>query len=77
MGNTYLANSGVMAICGPLFGVPMLASLRAAVYIAPGGEFAFVTYGLAAAAGLLPMAIVNQINLAVVLTMAMTPLFAR
>ena len=68
---------GVMAICGPLFGVPMLASLRAAVYIAPGGEFAFVTYGLAAAAGLLPMAIVNQINLAVVLTMAMTPLFAR
>ena len=46
------------------------------MYIAPGGEFAFVTYGIAAAAGLLPMAIVNQINLAVVLTMAATPLFA-
>ena len=67
---------GVMAFCGPLFGLPMLAALRAGVYIAPGGEFAFVTYGIAAAAGLLPMAIVNQINLAVVLTMAATPLFA-
>jgi voltage-gated potassium channel Kch len=68
---------GVMAICGPLFGLPMLAALRSAVYIAPGGEFAFVTYGIAAAAGLLPMAVVNQINLAVVLTMAATPLFAN
>ena len=67
---------GVMAFCGPLFGLPMLAALRAGVYIAPGGEFAFVTYGIAAAAGLLPMAIVNQINLAAVLTMAATPLFA-
>ena len=67
---------GVMAFCGPLFGLPMLAALRSGVYIAPGGEFAFVTYGIAAAAGLLPMAIVNQINLAVVLTMAATPLFA-
>ena len=67
---------GVMAFCGPLFGLPVLAALRAGVYIAPGGEFAFVTYGIAAAAGLLPMAIVNQINLAVVLTMAATPLFA-
>jgi monovalent cation:proton antiporter-2 (CPA2) family protein len=66
----------VMAFCGPLFGLPMLAALRSGVYIAPGGEFAFVTYGIAAAAGLLPMAIVNQINLAVVLTMAATPLFA-
>ena len=65
----------VMAFCGPLFGLPMLAALRSGVYIAPGGEFAFVTYGIAAA-GLLPMAIVNQINLAVVLTMAATPLFA-
>ena len=42
----------------------------------PGGEFAFVTFGLASSAGLLSMAIVNQINLAVVLTMAATPLLA-
>ena len=43
------------------------------MYVAPGGEFVFVTFGLAASAGLLSMG-VNQINLAVVLTMAMTPL---
>ena len=68
---------GVMAICGPAFGLNLLASLRAGVYIAPGGEFAFVTYGIAAAAGLLSMDIVNQINLAVVLTMAATPMLAN
>mmetsp|Transcript_13030 Transcript_13030/g.55063 ORF Transcript_13030/g.55063 Transcript_13030/m.55063 type:complete len:1143 (-) Transcript_13030:1075-4503(-) len=68
---------GVMAICGPAFGLNLLVSLRAGVYIAPGGEFAFVTYGIAAAAGLLSMDIVNQINLAVVLTMAATPMLAN
>jgi voltage-gated potassium channel Kch len=68
---------GVMAICGPAFGLSLLASLRAGVYIAPGGEFAFVTYGIAAAAGLLSMDIVNKINLAVVLTMAATPMLAN
>jgi len=68
---------GVMAICGPAFGLNLLASLRAGVYIAPGGEFAFVTYGIAATAGLLSMDIVNQINLAVVLTMAATPMLAN
>ena len=61
---------GVMAICGPMFGLSMLAALRSGVYVAPGGEFAFVTFGLAASAGLLSMGVVNQINLAVVLTMA-------
>jgi monovalent cation:proton antiporter-2 (CPA2) family protein len=68
---------GVMAVCGPAFGLSMLASLRSGVYVAPGGEFAFVTFGLAASAGLLSMSIVNQINLAVVLTMAATPLLAN
>ena len=68
---------GVMAVCGPLFGLPLLASLRSGVYVAPGGEFAFVTFGLAASAGLLTMDVVNQINLAVVLTMALTPLLAN
>jgi monovalent cation:proton antiporter-2 (CPA2) family protein len=68
---------GVMAICGPMFGLSMLAALRSGVYVAPGGEFAFVTFGLAASAGLLSMGVVNQINLAVVLTMAMTPLLAN
>lgn len=68
---------GVMAVCGKMFGLSMLTSLRSGVYVAPGGEFAFVTFGLAASAGLLEMEIVNIINLAVVLTMAGTPLLAN
>jgi monovalent cation:proton antiporter-2 (CPA2) family protein len=68
---------GVMAVCGKLFGLSLLTSLRSGVYVAPGGEFAFVTFGLAAGAGLLTMETVNIINLAVVLTMAATPLLAN
>lgn len=68
---------GVMVVCGKMFGLSLLTALRSGVYVAPGGEFAFVTFGLATAAGLLTMETVNIINLAVVLTMAGTPLLAN
>jgi len=55
-GALLVGKMGVMAVVGPVFGLSMLAALRAGVYVAPGGEFAFVTFGLASSAGLLSMA---------------------
>ena len=66
----------VVCVVGPLFGLSLIASVRAGLMIGPGGEFAFVTFGEAVRAGLLASDITNQINLAVVLTMAATPFLA-
>ena len=65
---------GVMAFCGPLFGLPMLAALRAGVYIAPGGEFAFVAFGLARRLGLLSGQESKLLLTATAISMAATPL---
>ena len=66
----------VMAAIGPLFGVTRLTALRSGLLLAPGGEFAFVTFGEAAAQGVLPTALVTQLYLVVSLSMAVLPYLA-
>ena len=67
---------GVMAAVGPLFGLSRLNAARSGAYIGPGGEFAFVTFGLAVGTGLLSQALVNELTLVVALSMAVTPSLA-
>ena len=50
-----------MAAVGPWFGVSQLASIRAGLLLAPGGEFAFVAFGEAVSKGVLPVALTNQL----------------
>jgi Kef-type K+ transport system membrane component KefB len=42
-----LGKLSIMVALGPLVGVSVLNSFRAGLFLAPGGEFAFVTFGLA------------------------------
>ena len=72
-----LGKVGVMAAVGPWFGLSTLNSARAGMYIGPGGEFAFVTYGLAVASGLLSEVLVNELTLVIALSMAATPWLAN
>jgi Kef-type K+ transport system membrane component KefB len=37
-GALLVGKMGVMAVVGPVFGLSMLAALRAGVYVAPGGR---------------------------------------
>jgi len=67
----------VMTAVGPIFGLNRLNAARAGMYIGPGGEFAFVTFGLAVSSGLLSQAIVNELTLVVALSMAATPWLAN
>jgi Kef-type K+ transport system membrane component KefB len=53
----------VMMACGPMFGLSQLASTRAGLLLAPGGEFAFVAFGESVARGVLPAALTNQLYL--------------
>lgn len=66
----------VMCVVGPMFGLSIVNCIRAGMYIGPGGEFAFVTFAEAVRVGLFSPAMATQLNLAVVLTMAITPLLA-
>lgn len=66
----------LMTAIGPLFGLSRINAARAGAYIGPGGEFAFVTFGLAAGSGLLSAALVNELTLVVALSMAVTPSLA-
>ena len=76
-GALLVGKMGVMAVVGPVFGLSMLAALRAGVYVAPGGEFAFVTFGLASSAGLLSMAGPGQSCGATSSTTFLTPRLLR
>ena len=64
---------GLMCLVGPMFGLSVLNSARSGMYIGPGGEFAFVTFGLAQGCGLLPADLSNTLTLVVALSMAVTP----
>lgn len=66
----------VMALIGPVFGLPRLQAIRAGLFLAPGGEFAFVTFGEAIRNGLMTTAMCNQLTLVVALSMAITPYLA-
>jgi hypothetical protein len=67
----------VVAAVGPMFGLSLLNCIRAGMYIGPGGEFAFVTFAEAVRVGLFSPDLATQLNLAVVLTMAITPYLAE
>jgi len=58
------------------FGHSRVEAARTALLLVQGGEFAFVLFGLAAAAGALEPALRDILVLAVALTMALTPGFA-
>ncbi|KAG2488128.1 hypothetical protein HYH03_013274 [Edaphochlamys debaryana] len=66
----------VMAAIGPLFGLPLLPSIRSGLLLAPGGEFAFVAFGEAVAKGVLPADLCNLLYV-VALSMALTPYLAE
>lgn len=66
----------VMAMIGPWFGLPKLAAIRAGLLLAPGGEFAFVAFGVAVSQGVLPTGLTNLLYLVVALSMALTPYLA-
>ncbi|MGE3931853.1 MAG: monovalent cation:proton antiporter-2 (CPA2) family protein [Rhodospirillaceae bacterium] len=58
------------------FGHSRVEAARVALLLTQGGEFAFVLFGLAAAAGAIEPALRDLLVLAVALTMALTPGFA-
>jgi monovalent cation:H+ antiporter-2, CPA2 family len=60
-----------------LLRMPRRVSAEVALLLAPGGEFAFVLIGQAAAGALLPPEIAASLLVAVTLTMIATPLIAR
>ena len=62
---------------GPLFGLSHLAALRTGLFLAAGGEFAFVAFGEAQAHGLLETGMCRELFLVVALTMALTPFLAE
>ena len=71
-----VGKTAVVAIAGPVFGLSRIASVRAGLMLAPGGEFAFVLLGEAAAKAILATAICSQMYLVVALGMALTPMLA-
>jgi monovalent cation:proton antiporter-2 (CPA2) family protein len=71
-----LGKTAVVAFSGPLFGLGRMASIRAGLMLAPGGEFAFVLLGEAAAKAILAGALCSQMYLVVALGMALTPMLA-
>lgn len=64
----------VLALCGYLIGVPKRQKLIFAGLIAQGSEFAFVVFGAASTAGILPELWSKMLTLTVALSMALTPL---
>eukprot|EP00877_Chromochloris_zofingiensis_P008397 jgi/Chrzof1/3810/Cz13g09190.t1_KEA1[v5.2] len=66
----------VMVAAGQMFGLSRMASIRAGLLLASGGEFAFVAFGEAVSKGVLPAALISQLYLVVALSMALTPYLA-
>ena len=53
---------GVMLAAGQLFGLSRMASLRAGLLLASGGEFAFVAFGEAVSKGVLPVELTSKVR---------------
>lgn len=66
----------IMALVGRPFGLSKLSAARSGLYLAPGGEFAFVVLNEAVSGGLLPAADIPVIFFVVVVSMAVTPYLA-
>lgn len=68
--------TALMFVAGLPFGLSKVSAGRSGLYIAPGGEFAFVVLAEAVQAGLLPAGDMRAIFFMVVLSMAITPYLA-
>ena len=64
----------IVFVLGRMFGMSLEVALRTGLYLAQGGEFAFVILGLAAGHGIVSFDANNILVAAVVLSMAVTPL---
>eukprot|EP01024_Parvocaulis_polyphysoides_P025319 TRINITY_DN23122_c0_g1_i2.p1 TRINITY_DN23122_c0_g1~~TRINITY_DN23122_c0_g1_i2.p1 ORF type:complete len:486 (+),score=103.35 TRINITY_DN23122_c0_g1_i2:36-1493(+) len=69
--------TAIMGALGIAFGLSKIASLRAGLLLASGGEFAFVALGDAVARGVIPAAISKEMYMVVILSMAMVPYLAQ
>ncbi|KAK3251530.1 K(+) efflux antiporter, partial [Cymbomonas tetramitiformis] len=67
---------GVVALCGKAFGLTTLTATRAGMFLAPGGEFAFVTFGEAVREGIISTNLSSELTLVVALSMAVMPWLA-
>lgn len=71
-----IAKAAIMIILARLFGIcGAQSSLRLAAAMSQGGEFAFVLFSLATREGIIPIAVSDQLTLAVTLSMMLTPIF--
>jgi len=68
--------AGVITALGRTFGINFASSQRTGLILAQGGEFAFVTLGLAQKSNILAPQIAQLVFLLVALSMAMTPFLA-
>lgn len=67
---------GSVAVLGPMFGLSKMSAIRAGLLLAPGGEFAFVTFGEAVREGILSTATCSKLFIIVAISMALTPYLA-
>ncbi|GJD06139.1 K(+) efflux antiporter 3, chloroplastic [Galdieria sulphuraria] len=68
--------AGIITVLARLFGLSFSNAIRTGLLVAQGGEFAFVTFGAAQRAGLLPADLSQLLLLVVALSMATTPLLS-
>jgi monovalent cation:H+ antiporter-2, CPA2 family len=69
--------AGVVAAIGALFRLRRETTLKAALLLGPGGEFAFVIVGAAVAAGLVPEPLAQDALVITTVSMFMIPALAR
>jgi CPA2 family monovalent cation:H+ antiporter-2 len=65
--------TSVLTVLGRAFGLSLSTSLQTGLLLSQGGEFAFVTFGLARSLGILDPATTKLLLTSVALTMAVTP----
>jgi len=76
LGALLVGKLAVVTMLGPLVGVSMMNAFRAGLFLAPGGEFAFVTFGEAVREGIINTTLSGELTLVVALSMAVTPWLA-
>ncbi len=69
--------TAIIAGFGPFFGIKRPSALKAGLMLGPGGEFAFVVLGLAAAEKVLPTEQADFALLVAAITMCLIPLLAQ
>ncbi|CAA7026112.1 unnamed protein product [Microthlaspi erraticum] len=66
----------LVVIMGKLFGISIISAIRAGLFLAPGGEFAFVAFGEAVNQGIMSPQLSSLLFLVVGISMAITPWLA-